>query len=231
VDEKVNNADTNGLTARQQRLLLRAVVGSLVLSAALASNAAAQQQTAVLGGQPSAQESPRAAPHVYAVPFRDLLVKVRRMVEDGHLRADDYFQFTVEAARNADGTLAGVRFTEQAAANGRWLALADEFVRVLSDSRALSYLEGVERLTLTVGLGDRFTASLAAEAPTEAAASRLGKSSALFLDIARRSQRGREGVEILDAMRASASGKQFALTLDMTRAEVGNLLSTTRAIP
>ena len=231
MEEKLQNTEANKLTARQQRLLLRAVVGSLVLSAALASNAAAQRQAAVLGGQPTAQESPRTVPRVYAVPFRDLLVKVRRMVEDGDLKADDYFQFTVEAARNADGTLGDVRFTEQAAANGRWRALADEFVRVLSDSRALSYLEGVERLTLTVGLGDRFTASLAAEAPTEAAASRFEKTSALFLDIARRSQQGRPGAEILGAMRASAGGKRFAFTLDMTRAEAGNLLSTTRAIP
>jgi hypothetical protein len=185
----------------------------------------------VLGGRPSAQESPQAVPRVYAPPFRDLLVKVRRMAEDGQLRADDYFQFTVEAARNADGTLSDVRFAEQAAANGRWRELADEFVRVLSDSRALSFLEGVERVTLSVSLGERFTASLAAEAPTEAAASRLGTTSAVFLDIARHSQQGRPGVEILNAMRATANGKRFAFTLDMTRAEVGNLLSATRAIP
>lgn len=231
VEENVKNEITRPLTDRQQRLLLRAVVGSLVLSAALASNAAAQQKMAVLGGSPSAQESPQNLPRVYAVPFRDLLAKIRRMVANGELKADDVFEFTVEAARDADGSLRDVRFTGQAAANGRWRKVADEFIRVLSDSRALSYLEGVERVTFTVGLAERLSASLAAEAPTEDSASQLGKTSTLLLDIARHSQQGRPGVEVLNGMRASASGKRFAITLDMTRAEVGNLLSQANAIP
>ena len=232
VNENPQNRDARPLTDRQQRLLLRAVVGSLVLSAALASNAAAQQQqTAVLGGEPSAQESPRTIPRVYAPPFRELLVKIRRMVADGKLRADDVFQFTVEAERNADGSLRDVRFAEQAAVNGHWRKVAEEFVRVLSDSRALSYLEDVERVTFTVGLAERFTASLAAEAATEKRAAQLESTSALLFDLARHSQQGSPGVEILNGMRASASGKRFAITLDMTRAEVGNLLSTNLAIP
>jgi hypothetical protein len=232
VEENAKNGDARPLTDRQQRLLLRAVVGSLVLSAALASNASAQQKVGVLGGSPAAaQESPRAVPRVYAVPFRDLLVKIRRMVRDGQLKADDVFEFTVEAERNADGSLRDVRFTGQAAVNGRWRNLAEEFVTVLSDSRALSYLEGVERVTFTVGLAERLTASLVAEAPTEEAAAQLGQTSALFLDIARHSQQGRPGVELLKGMRASAGGKRFSITLDMTRAEVGNLLSQTSAIP
>ena len=231
MEGNAKNVDARPLTDRQQRLLLRAVVGSLVLSAALASNAPAQQKVGVLGGSPSAQESPRQMPRVYAVPFRDLLAKIRRMVADGELKADDVFEFTVEAGRNADGSLRDVRFTGQAAANGRWRKVADEFVRVLSDSRALSYLEDVERVTFTVGLAERLSAALSAEAPSEAAAARLQNTSALFLDIARHSQQGRPGVEILNGLRASASGKRFALTLDMTRAEVGNLLSQATAIP
>ena len=231
VEENVKNGNARPLTDRQQRLLLRAVVGSLVLSAALASNATAQQKTAVLGGGPSAQESPQTMPRVYAVPFRDLLVKIRRMVADGKLKADDVFEFTVEAERNADGSLRDVRFTGQAAANGRWRPLAEEFLTILSDSRALSYLEGVERVTFTLGLAERLTASLAAEAPTEEAAAQLDKTSALLFDIARHSQQGRPGVEILAGLRASASGKRFSITLDMTRAEVGNLLSQSLAIP
>ena len=231
VEENAQNGEARPLTDRQQRLLLRAVVGSLVLSAALASSATAQQKTAVLGGEPSAQESPRTIPRVYAAPFRDLLAKIRRMVADGTLKADDVFEFTVEAGRNADGSLRDVRFTEQAAANGHWRKVAEEFVRVLSDSRALSYLEGVERVTFTVGLAERLTASLAAEAVTEKRAAQLESTSALLFDLARHSQQGRPGVELLNGMRASASGKRFAITLGMTRAEVGNLLSTNLAIP
>ncbi len=232
VKENAQSRNARPLTERQQRLLLRAVVGSLVLSAALASNASAQQKTAVLGGAPSAsRESPQNIPHVYAVPFRELLVKIRRMVADGELKADDVFQFTVEAARNADGSLRDVRFTGQAAVNGRWRKVAEEFVHILSDSRALSYLEDVERLTFTVGLAERLSAALTAEATSGAGAKRLENNSTLLLDIARYSQQGRPGVEILNGLRASANGKRFAITLDMTRAEVGNLLSQATAIP
>lgn len=231
VEENVKNGNARPLTDRQQRLLLRAVVGSLVLSAALASSATAQQQTAVLGGGAAAQESPQPLPRVYAAPFRDLLAKIRRMVADGKLKADDVFEFTVEAERNADGSLRDVRFAGQAAVNGRWREVTEEFVRVLSDSRALSYLEGVERVTFTVGLAERLSAVLSAEAPTDARAAQLENTSKLVLDLARHSQQGRPGVEILNGMRASANGKRFALTLDMTRAEVGNLLSTNLALP
>jgi len=231
VEANAQNETTRPLTERQQRLLLRAVIGSLVLSAALASNATAQQQTGVLGGGPTAQESPRPIPRVYAVPFRDLLVKIRRMVQDGKLKVDDSFEFTIEAERNADGTLRDVRFTRAVAAEENWRRLTEEFVAVLSDSRALSYLEGVERVTFTIVLAERLSAALTAEAPTEAAASQLEKSSSLLLDIARHPQQDRTGVELLNGMRASASGKRFAFTLDMTRAEVGNLLSQGSAIP
>ena len=231
VEENAQNGNARLLTERQQRLLLRAVVGSLVLSAALASNATAQQRTAVLGGGPTVQDSPRPVPRIYAAPFRELLAKVRRMAEAGEIKADDYFTFTFEAARDADGQLRDVRVTEQAAANARWRKLTGEFVTLLSDSRALSYLEGVERVTLTVSLGERLTASLAADGPTDEAASRFEKTSALLFDLARHSQRGRAGAEILDGMRASSSGKRFAVNLDMSRAEVGNLLSQASAIP
>ena len=227
VEEKANNPNANRLTARQQRVLLRAVVGSLVLSAALASSAQAQPAGALSVGRAS-QASPRVDPR----PFRDLLSKARRMAAAGELNpAADYFTFTFEAARNPDGTLSGARLTEGAAVNARWRALTQEFVRVLSDSRALAYLEGVERVTLTVSLGDRFGAELAADAAEEARASRNANALGVLLALARDSQHAQPGVQVLNNMRVSASGKRLLMKLDMSRAEVGNLLSTSRAIP
>jgi hypothetical protein len=225
VDEKVYNTNANRLTARQQRLLLRAVVGSLVLSAALASSAPAQQAGA-LGG--ASQVSPRVDPR----PFRELLSKAQRMAAAGELNpAADFFTFTVEAARNPDGTLSGARVAEGAAVDARWRGLTQEFVSVLSDSRALAYLEGVERVTLTVSLGERFAAELAADAADDASAAQQAKNTGALLWLARHSQQGRHGAEVLNNMTASASGKRLLMRLDMSRAEVGNLLSTTRAIP
>jgi len=228
VGEKANNTNATGLTARQQRLLLRAVVGSLVLSAALASNASAQA-----AGEFAAAAAPQASPRVDPQPFRALLSKARRMVAAGELNpAADHFTFTVEAARNPDGTLAGVRITEGAAANARWRGLTEEFVTVLSDSRALAFLEGVERVLLTVSLGkDRFTTELAADAADDATAARHAKYTAALFFLARHAQKGEPGVEVLNNMTTSASGKRLLMKVDMTRAEAGNLLSTASAIP
>jgi len=229
VDEKVTNTEANRLTARQQRVLLRAVVGSLVLSAALASTAQgtksgpSQQENFTLAAARLQQVDPQ--------PFRDLLARARRMAAAGELKPGDYFTFTVEAARDENGALGGVRITEGAAVNARWRRLTEEFVRVLGDSRALAYLEGVERVTLTVSLGERFTAELAADAAEEGRATQLAVTSGLLLGIARQSQRGLPGVEILNNMKASASGKRLALKLEMSREEVGNLLSQSLAIP
>jgi hypothetical protein len=227
VEERVYSADaTNRLTPRQQRLLLRAVVGTLVLSAALAQPAAAQQ-----GARPR-ENAELVSVRVNPQPFRDLLAEARRLTAAGRLDpAADYFTFTVEAARNADGTLGGARVTEGAAVNPRWRALTGEFVRLLSDSRALAYLEGVERVTLTVSLGDGFSAELAADTPDAAAATRHATVSGLLFGLAHQSQQGRPGVEVFNNMTVSSSGKRLLLKLDMTRAEVGNLLSTSRAIP
>ncbi|MBC7931886.1 MAG: hypothetical protein H7Z38_15100, partial [Rubrivivax sp.] len=170
-------------------------------------------------------------PRVYAPPFRELIAKMRRLTEAGELSAGDSFEFTVEAARNADGTLSDVRFTTAEAKNENWRKLSEEFITLLSDSRALSYLEEVERLTFTVKLADNLSAALSAEAATDARAAQLRSTSALLFDLARHSQQGRPGVEILNGMRVSANGKRLLMKLDMTRAEVGNLLSQSLAIP
>lgn len=231
VEEKSHNQNATGLTARQQRLLLRAVVGSLILSAALASTANAQEAKSGQSRYENTSLTAADQPRVNPQPFRDLLARVRRMAAAGELGAEDFFTFTIEAARNPDGTLSGARLTEGAAVNSRWRGLAEEFVRVLSDSRALAYLEGVERVTFNVSLGDRFTAELTAAAADESLATRHAATSGLLFSLARDSQQGLPGVEVLNNMRASASGKRLMLKLDMSRAEVGNLLSTTRAIP
>ena len=225
VDEKVYNTNANRLTARQQRLLLRAVVGSLVISAALAQPAAAQESR-------PRENTELISVRVNPQPFRDLLSEASRMAAAGRLDpAADYFTFTFEAARNPNGVLTGARHTEGAAVNSNWLRLGEKFVRVLSKSGALAYLEGVERVTLTVSLGERFAAELTADAADEARASRHANTLGVLLSLARDSQHGLPGVEVLNNMTASASGKRLVMKLDMSRAAVGNLLSATRAIP
>ncbi len=101
---------------RRQALLVRAVVGSLVLCAALAPHALAQ------GSSPAYQQQNTDTTEfrsINARPFRAVLAKTRGLIQAGELNPQDVFDFTLEAERNADGTLRDIKFTEAAAANGR----------------------------------------------------------------------------------------------------------------
>ncbi|MCA1556786.1 MAG: hypothetical protein LC747_08875, partial [Acidobacteria bacterium] len=119
---------------QQQALLVRAVFGSLVLCAALAPNALAQETAAVVVAQGATTEVKQFRP-IYAAPFRQLLAKTQGLIEAGELNTQDTFDFILEADRNSDGTLRDIEFTTAQASNQRWQALVTEFVTVLSASR------------------------------------------------------------------------------------------------
>ncbi len=228
VEEKVHSTDANKLTPRQQWLLLRAVVGSLVLCAALAPHALAQ------GSSPS----PRGqTPHgtefrsINARPLRALLAKTRGLIEAGELNPQDVFDFTLEAGRNADGTLRDIKFTEAAAANGHWQPLAQEFVTVLSDSGLLSHLPGADHLTITLRLDEHASVRLQAAINSAEQAAQLAQNYNALVGFARLQRRGREGVEILNNMAFSSNGKQLTMQLVMTREQAGNLLRKHTSLP
>ncbi|HZH92428.1 MAG TPA: hypothetical protein VEX70_17665 [Pyrinomonadaceae bacterium] len=218
---------------RRQALLVRAVVGSLVLCAALAPTALSQQTG---GGQDVHRQN--AAPEVKefrpinARPFRDLLAKTRHLIEAGELNRRDVFDFTLEAERNADGTLGDFKFIETAAANGHWQPLAREFVAVLSDSGALSALTDAGHLTIRLRLDERASARLHAVVNSAEQAAQLAQNYNALVAFGRLSGRGgREGVEILNNMAFSANGKQLTMQLEMTREMVGNLLRQHTSLP
>lgn len=213
---------------RRQALLVRAVVGSLVLCAALAPHALAQEESPAFRQQtPAAKEFHP----INARPFRDLLAKTRGLIETGELSPQDVFDFTLEAERNADGTLRDIRFTEAAAANGRWRPLVQEFVSVLSDSGALSALTDADRLTITLRLDERASARLHAVVNSAEQAGQLARSYNMLIALGRLEKRGREGVEILNNMAFSANGKQLTMQLEMTREMIGNLLRQHTSLP
>lgn len=207
---------------------MRAVVGSLVLCAALAPHALAQ-------GSPAQrqQQTPDAREFrpINARPFRDLLTKTGDLIERGELNLQDVFDFTLEAERNADGTLRDIKFTEAAAANGRWRPLASEFVAALSDSGALSGLTGADHLTITLRLDERASARLQAVVNSAEQAAQLAQNYNALIALGRLDRRGREGVEIFNNMAFSAKGKQLTMQLVMTREQAGNLLRQHTSLP
>jgi hypothetical protein len=212
---------------RRQALLVRAVVGSLVLCAALAPHALAQQ------GSPAHRQTSDTTEFrpINPRPFRELLAKTRGLIEAGELNPQDVFDFTLEAERNADGTLGDIKFTEVATANGRWRPLVQEFVTVLSDSGALSGLKGADRVTITIRLDERASARLHAVVNSAEQAAQLAQNYNTLLDLGRVRHRGRKSVEILNNMACSANGKQLTMQLEMTREMAGNLLRQYTSIP
>ena len=211
---------------------MRAVVGSLVLCAALAPNALSQTGGAQGVYQKDSASEVKEFRPVYTRPFRELLAKTQRMVEAGELSAQDTFDFTLEAERNADGTLRDIKFTELAAANGRWTSLVREFISVLSDSGALSALsDDADHLTITLRLDKRATARLHTVVKSDERAAQLAQVYNRLLDMGRSSQSGRAGIEVLNNMAFSANGKQLTMQLEMSREQVGNLLRQQLSLP
>ena len=210
---------------RRQALLVRAVVGSLVLCAALAPHALAQESPAFRQQTPDTKEFRP----VNARPFRELLAKTRALIEAGELNPQDVFDFTLEAGRNPDGTLSDIKFVEAAAANGRWRTLVREFATVLSDSGALSALTDADRVTITLRLDERASARLHAVVNSTEQAAQLAQNYNALVALGRLS--GREGVEIFNNMAFSANGKQLTMQLVMTREQAGNLLRKHTSLP
>ncbi|HEX8423344.1 MAG TPA: hypothetical protein VF634_08030 [Pyrinomonadaceae bacterium] len=218
---------------RRQALLVRAVVGSLVLCAALAPTALSQTGGAQQQGvyQRDAAAEVKEFRPINALPFRQLLAKTQRLIESGELSTQDVFDFKVEADRDADGRFSNVNFTEAAAANGRWRSLAGELIAALSDSGALSALADADRLTITLRLDERASARLQTIVKSNEQAAQLAQNYNALIELGRLSQRGRVGVEVLNNMAFSANGKQLTMQLEMSREMVGNLLRKQLSLP
>ena len=230
MDEKAQNTEANTLTARQQRILLRAVVGSLVISAALAAPAAAVAQTSreAQDGKSPVTEFPRGNTKQLA----GVLSKAVRLHADGLISWEDTFEITFEAGRAPDGSLRDPRVTSLAAVNGRWPELMREVVSALSEARLLAPAEDAERLNLTFKLDARAAyASVSFEARSAERAAHLKRAYEGLLYIGGVSKRGRPEEALFRSAYVTANGKQLALTLEMPREQLGNLLRQTRAIP
>ena len=215
---------------RRQALLVRAVVGSLVLCAALAPTALSQTGGAQGVYQRDAAEFKEFRP-INAAPFLDVLEKTQRLIAAGELSVQDVFDFTFEADRNPDGTFRNVKLTEAAAANGRWRSLAQELITVLGESGALSALTDADHLTMTLKLDKSARAGLSAVVKSNDQAAQLAQTYNTLLDLGRYSRRGRAGIEVLNNMAFSANGKRLTMQLEMSREMFGNLLRQQLSLP
>ena len=234
MEERAQNTDANRLTARQQRLLLRAVVGSLVISAALAAPHASAQ-TPSAGAQDRYKEvvTKYPSPTDRAAPFIKVLLKAASLRRDGLISSEDTFEVTFEAERARDGSLHNLKVTSVAAVNGRWPDLMRDLAAAVGESRLLAPLEDAERLSLTFRLDQRrgAFAGLNFEARSAGHAEQLKNAYTTLLRLAAAHAQGRPEEALFRGANVTANGKQFALTLEMPREQLGNLLRQSLAIP
>jgi hypothetical protein len=157
-------------------------------------------------------------------PFVDLLVKYNELKDKGELDLSGPVEMTIEADRNADGTLSNVLVTRKSG-DPKLIEATKDFVAALSASGALDFLEGTDHLTLTLKLDAvAVSVSAATEVASDAEARQkaTGYNALLFLGAVARS--GRDEATIMKNTKVTASGKQIIISFNLPRAAIGDML-------
>jgi hypothetical protein len=157
-------------------------------------------------------------------PFVDLLVKYNELKDKGELDLSGPVEMTIEADRNADGTLSNVLVTRKSG-DTKLIEATYDFIRALSASGALDFLEGTDHLTLTLKLDAvavSVSASTEAASAAEAQQKATGYNALLFLGAVARS--GRDEATIMKNTKVTASGKQITISFNLPRAAISDML-------
>ncbi|MDT4896134.1 MAG: hypothetical protein QOH25_1211 [Acidobacteriota bacterium] len=157
-------------------------------------------------------------------PFVDLLVKYNELKDKGELDLSGPVEMTIEADRNADGTLSNVLVTRKSG-DPKLIEATKDFVAALSASGALDFLEGTDHLTLTLKLDAvavSVSASTEATSAAEAQQKATGYNALLFLGAVARS--GRDEATIMKNTKVTASGKQITISFNLPRSAIGDML-------
>ena len=205
-------------------LMRYAMLGAVALSILPASALAGSSRLRSTQTQDQANDEAKRPVKVNGRPFRALLFKARRLKDEGALDLSRTLAVTIEADRNTDGTIENVAITGASSSAGLE-ALTAEFVDALSESRALSFLEGARHVLMDFRLDPTtLAANLSTEVESDAHAARQARAYNALLVVARLSKRGQPVEAVYNNMTVSANGKQLAFKLEMSREAAGNLL-------
>jgi hypothetical protein len=208
---------------------VRAIAGSLVLSAALAPHALGQ-------GSP-AQQTPDSErirkegqvekfPKINTKPFTDLLLRAQALRDTGQLDLSGNLKMEVEGERLEDGRLSNVSITSAAASSPQLLGLARDFLGAVSDGKLLAPLKGVHRLKMKLALDDKdLSMTMLTEMPSELEASNMASRYTSLIFLGAFSKKGKDEEAIYKSIRIAAEGRQVMLSFNMPRALAGDLLS------
>ncbi|MFL6211072.1 MAG: hypothetical protein ACJ74W_19640 [Pyrinomonadaceae bacterium] len=214
----------------QQHILLRAVVGSLVLCAALAPAVTAQEQAAA-----RAEPVVRQFDRVEAQTLRDFWAKVKTLVEQDKLDLNGTFDLWLEADRDEDGTLRNVVLRRADASDEQWRELAQSFAFALSTGT-----DALIRFDRIVHPSVARHVSLELKLDEQSVSARMfytikhddsvPRSNPHLYQVFIQSQDKDQNV-VFSHMGFSGGREQLRMHLGMTRAEAGNLLRQHLSIP
>lgn len=157
-------------------------------------------------------------------PFVDLLVKYNEMKDKGEIDLNNPVEMTIEADRNADGTLRNVVVIRKSG-DPKLVEATKDFITALSASGALNFLEGTDHLTLNMKLDAvavSVSASTEAASDAEARQKATGYNALLFIGAAAR--KGRDEATIMSNTKVTASGKQITINFNLPREAISAML-------
>jgi hypothetical protein len=169
------------------------------------------------------QNKVKRPPTINKRPFVDLLVKYNELKDKGELDLTGPVEMTIEADRNADGTLRNVQ-VKRKSGDPKLVEATKDFVAALSASGALNFLEGTDHLTLTLKLDTAVSVSASTEAASDAEARQkaLGYNALLMGGALLKS--GRDEGTIMQNTKVTASGKQITISFNLPRAAISDML-------
>jgi hypothetical protein len=203
---------------------VRAIAGSLVLSAALAQSSPAQQTPDT---EPGAKEwKVEKFPTINTKPFTDLLLRAKALRDAGQLDLSGNFAMEIEADRQEDGRLSNVSITSGATGSPELLRLARDFIAAVSDGTLLAPLQGIHHFKMKLALDDKeLSVRVLTEMPSELEASNMASGYNGLIFLGALSKKGKDEEAIFKSIRIAVEGRQLRLTFNMPRVTAGQLLS------
>lgn len=221
------------LAAGRQQVFLRAVVGSIVLCAALGASASAQTAASSheLSEQAAADEQLQRA---RSQRLHELLAEIRNHVQLADFESDRSFSITLdaEAVGNEDDPLHSFKVECGRETDEFWCETTSQLVAALRGGILHNLLKDARRVNCALKLdGDHAVAHLVADFSTPAHAGDKAHTHKIFIARVRQDYEGSDLALVLNNMAVSANGKQLAMKLEMSRAQAGNLLRQRLSLP
>lgn len=164
-------------------------------------------------------------PKINTKPFSDLLATGKKMVDEKRLNLDGGVELTVEADRNADGTLGNIKITGTADNEGL-NKLAEDFVAALSDSKLFLALPDIQHMTMALKLDkETLSVNVAGDVKSAARAKEMETGYGAMVGLARLKKGDSDDAELWKGVKISSQDAKFVMDFKMTREAAAGLVA------